>query len=283
MREPFTALASFLRACQVPALGLEVEAISYVQYVRLRRALRGMAVRACEQIVEPLRARKDETEIRLIAKAVKVAEGALHDILHLLQPGIMEQDVAVEIDYRMKRRGAEEVSFPTIVTSGPRAALPHGRPMNRRFSRGDTIVVDFGAVVDGYHSDETCTFLLDCDDDVIAGYRIVEEAHDRALAAIRPGVATAEIDRQAREVISKAGYGDYFTHGTGHGVGLMIHEEPRLSPQSRQVLEEGMVVTVEPGIYLPERWGIRLEDMVVVTANGNQLLTGISKELTILD
>lgn len=283
IREPTEALVSYLGELDAAPVGVEAHAVSYAQYVSLRRGLRGMKIRPCIDIVEPIRVTKDETEITAMKGAVDVAEAALGDVLPLLQPGVTEREMAMELDYRMKRRGAEDVSFPTIVASGPRAALPHARPSDRCFSRGDTVVIDFGAVVDGYHSDETCTFLLGRDTDILDGYRVVKEAHDHAIEAIRPGVAAAEIDGRARDVIARAGYGAYFTHGTGHGVGLMVHEEPRLGPKSRQVLEEGMVFTVEPGIYLPDRWGIRLEDMVVVTGDGSRLLTGISKQLTIID
>jgi Xaa-Pro aminopeptidase/Xaa-Pro dipeptidase len=179
--------------------------------------------------------------------------------------------------------GADAPAFDTIIASGPNSALPHARPGNRKLRTGDFVVIDYGAVWHGYHSDETCTFAVGR-----AGrrhekiYGVVKEAHDRALVAVRPGVSCREVDRAARAVIEKAGYGPRFSHGTGHGVGLDVHEAPRLSALSDTVLEQGMVITIEPGIYLPGFGGVRIEDTVLVEKGGARVLTEFSKELQII-
>ncbi len=183
----------------------------------------------------------------------------------------------------MRSMGAEAPSFDTIIASGPNSALPHARPGSRKIRPGDFVVVDYGAVWRGYHSDETCTFAVGG-----AGrrhkkiYAVVKEAHDRALEAVRPGVACRDVDAAARGVIEKAGYGPLFSHGTGHGVGLDVHEAPRLSTLSEAVLEKGMVITIEPGIYLPGFGGVRIEDTVLVEKGGARVLTEFSKELQVI-
>lgn len=283
LRDSIADAAKFILGHRISPLGLEVEAISQANFTRLRRLLKGVKIRGVKGLVEPLRAIKDEGELSFIKKAARVAEAALEEVIPMIRPGVSEREIAWELDYRIKRRGAEGVAFPTIVVSGPRAALPHGRPSERRLKRGEVVIVDFGAVWNGYHSDETCTFLLGKNEEAIRAYRVVQEAKNRAYEEVRAGVKGDYVDRVARKVITQAGYGAFFSHGTGHGVGLRVHEMPRLGPRSRDVLMEGMVVTVEPGVYLPGKWGIRLEDMVLVKEKGGFLITGRSKELMILD
>jgi len=233
--------------------------------------------------VQRLRLVKDSAELVAISRAVDVSHRALNDVRTFIRAGVTEREVAVELEYGMRRLGAEGIAFPTIVSSGPRTALPHAQPGLRKFRKGDTVIIDYGAVVDGYRSDETCTFIIgDVRGKSDRLYEIVKEAHDRAIEAIRPGVTGRQVDRAAREVIEAHGFGDHFSHGTGHGVGLDVHENPRLSPTSDTVLEKGMVVTVEPGIYLPGRLGIRIEDMVVVEEGGCRVLTKTPKDMTIL-
>jgi len=230
-----------------------------------------------------LRAVKDSSEIAHIRKAIRIATGALQSTLAAIRPGVCELDVAVELEYAMRKKGAEGPSFDTIIASGPNSALPHARPGRRKIRAGDFMVVDYGAVSGGYHSDETCTFVIGR-----AGKRheklnaLVKEAHDRALEAVRPGALCRDVDAAARTVIEQAGYGPLFSHGTGHGLGLDIHEAPRLSALSKAVLEEGMVITIEPGIYLPGFGGIRVEDTILVTREGARVLTEFSKELQVI-
>ncbi len=198
-----------------------------------------------------IRAVKDSSEIAHIRKAIRIATGALQSTLAAIRPGVCELDVAVELEYAMRKKGAEGPSFDTIIASGPNSALPHARPGRRKIRAGDFLVVDYGAVSGGYHSDETCTFVIGR-----AGKR-----HEKLYALVKEAAA-------ARTVIDQAGYGPLFSHGTGHGLGLDVHEAPRLSALSEAVLEEGMVITIEPGIYLPGFGGIRIEDAILVTRAG---------------
>ncbi len=226
---------------------------------------------------------KSADEADKIGRAQRIAEQALERILPLLQPGRTEREIALELDYAMLRLGAEKLSFQTIVVSGENSSLPHGVPGSRTLRDGDMITLDFGAVVEGYHSDMTRTFALGhCADAQRNVYETVLRAQQAGLAALRPGVECKAADEAARSVIREAGFGDFFGHGTGHGVGVEIHERPNLSPLSRETLAEGDVVTVEPGIYLPGRFGVRIEDMVQITADGYSNFTRAPKELTVL-
>jgi len=229
------------------------------------------------------RRKKSADEVDKMTRAQRIAEAALERILPLLRPGRTEKEIALELDYTMLRMGAEALSFRTIVVSGENSSLPHGVPGERQLRDGDFITLDFGAVADGYHSDMTRTFALGhCTDEMRAIYDTVLRAQEAALAAMRPGTACRDADAAARDVIAAAGYGAYFGHGTGHGVGVEIHEAPRLSPKSKATLHTGNVVTVEPGIYLPGRFGVRIEDMAVITPEGHMGLTGCEKKLIVL-
>ena len=229
------------------------------------------------------RRRKSADEAEKIERAQRIAERALTQILPLLQPGRTEREIALELDYTMLRLGAEKLSFQTIVVSGENSSLPHGVPGARALRDGDMVTLDFGAVVDGYHSDMTRTFALGhCGDAQREVYETVLRAQQAGLSALRPGVECKAADAAARDVIRDAGFGDYFGHGVGHGVGVEIHEKPNLSPLSRETLQEGDVVTVEPGIYLPGRFGVRIEDMVQITPDGYRNFTRADKSLTVL-
>lgn len=230
--------------------------------------------------LDKLRMVKDEAELGALRRAVRIADDAFTHILPYIRPGISEQDVALEMEYFMRRQGAEKMAFEIIVASGTRSALPHGRASTKTIAAGDFVTMDFGAVYGGYHSDITRT--------VVVGkatprqreiYRLVLMAQLAGLAAVAPGRICREVDADARKVIIDAGYGEYFGHGLGHGVGLAIHEEPRLSPVCDVVLAPGMTVTVEPGVYIPDWGGVRIEDTVVVTATGVEVLTASGKEL----
>ena len=200
-----------------------------------------------------------------------------------IKPGLREADVALELEYRMRQNGAAGAAFPTIVAAGMNSALPHATPGARILSAGDALVIDYGAVIEGYHSDETCTFVLaQASARFQEVYEIVKTAHDRALEAVKAGVSCAEIDSVARACIESAGLGRFFSHGTGHGVGLDVHESPRIAPSVQTILATGMVVTIEPGVYLPGQWGIRIEDTVLVRERDCEVLSKIPKNLTIL-
>jgi Xaa-Pro aminopeptidase/Xaa-Pro dipeptidase len=204
-------------------------------------------------------------------------------MMDFIKPGLREKDVALEMEYRMGLSGADGASFKTIVASGINSALPHAAPGANKLAKGDAVVIDFGAIYDGYHSDETCTFFIGTPSDrQKKAYALVKEAHDRALAAAKAGMPCSEIDRIARDCIREGGMGLYFSHGTGHGLGLDVHESPRIAAPSEDVLKAGMVVTIEPGVYIPGLWGIRIEDTVLVGGDGCEALTKVSKDLTIL-
>jgi len=235
------------------------------------------------QLLNDLRTCKSPAEVEKITQAQRIAEAAFEHIRTYIKPGLTEREIALELDYCMLRNGAEALSFETIIAAGQNGAKPHAVPGEYKLRRGDFITLDFGAVVDGYHSDMTRTIALGKPNEQQREiYELVLAAQLAALARIKPGVTCKAVDKAARNVIEAAGFGDYFRHSTGHGVGLEIHEEPRLAATSMQVLKPGMVVTVEPGIYLPEQCGLRIEDMVVITETGYENLTKTTKELIIL-
>ncbi|MFQ8599944.1 MAG: M24 family metallopeptidase [Oscillospiraceae bacterium] len=222
-------------------------------------------------------------EIQKIEQAQALTESTFSHILSVIRAGVTEREIALEMEFFMRRQGADGVSFDFIVVSGNNSSLPHGVPTGKAVEKGDFITMDFGALVDGYHSDMTRTIAVGCvDEEQRRVYDTVLRAQRAALSAIRAGMRCSDADRAAREVIDGAGYAGCFGHGLGHGVGVEIHEAPNLSPRSAEILEPGMVVTVEPGIYIENRYGVRIEDMVVVQKGGCRNLTASPKELIIL-
>jgi Xaa-Pro aminopeptidase len=233
--------------------------------------------------VEKLRRVKDERELAAIAAAAELADEIWRRALEDGLTGRSELEVARAAEARMREQGAEP-AFPTIVAAGPNGALPHAEPGERRIGRGELVVFDMGAKLDGYCSDGTRTFATgDPGDDARAVYETVLEAQDAALAAVRAGVKAEDVDGVARELIATAGHGERFGHGLGHGVGIEVHEEPRVSQRSEDELATGEVVTIEPGIYLPGELGVRIEDLVVVTDDGHRNLSGLPKALQLVD
>ena len=283
VRDPLSEVAERIRAEKAGTVGFESSAVTYEMYARLRKLLKGVSLKPFGNDIQTLRTVKDKAELVLMKQAINLSHQALQEVFPIIKPGIRERDIALELDFRMRKAGAEDISFPTIVASGPRSALPHAEPGMRKIKPGDAVVIDYGAVVKGYHSDETCTIIIGHAGSKIGRlYAIVKEAHDRAIAFVRAGVSCRDVDGVAREVIAREGFGDFFSHGTGHGVGLDVHEAPRLSPTSGEILAEGTVVTIEPGIYLPGYGGVRIEDMVLVEKAGCRLLTKTSKALKII-
>lgn len=279
-KQKVDGLARWLRQAKVRRLGFEAPALSYDTYLHLQEKLPRVTLTPLSREIAGLRSRKETEEIEKIRRAIEIASRSFEDVLPRIKPAARERSLAEFFDCRVKRRGAEKVAFDTIVASGPRAALPHGAPSEKRLAKHETVVVDFGARFQGYHSDETKTLLLgrpDARQQRI--YDLVRRAQEKALKAVHPGVSVRRIDGAAREVIGRAGYGEFFGHGTGHGVGLAIHEEPSVSPRGRGIVEQGMVITVEPGIYIPGWGGVRLENMVLVTARGCEVLTRLPKDL----
>jgi len=232
-----------------------------------------------ESVIEEIRKNKEPEEIDRIVKAIDTATNAFTDVFNTIHPGQTEKEIANNLDYAMRRHGAEGPSFPTIVASGPRAALPHAEPTDRKICNGEMVIIDFGAQVDGYCSDETCTISIgEVNGTMQDIYAIVHRAKQLALNKIRAGIPLKEVDMIVRGYINETGYGDFFRHGTGHGVGIAVHEAPAINSTGDGLLEEGMVITIEPGIYIPNLGGVRLEDMVLITANDPQVLTRIRKD-----
>ncbi len=229
--------------------------------------------------IEEIRKCKDPEEIESIMQAVRIATGAFSEVLQRLHPGKTEKEVANDLDFTMRRFGADCPSFNTIVASGPRAALPHAEPTDKPIMGGETVIIDFGAQVNGYCSDETCTISIGKTNNKLEEvFSVVNNARIFALANIKAGLSIRELDGMVRGFIKDAGYGDFFGHGTGHGVGIAVHEAPAINNSGEGVFEENMVVTIEPGIYIPELGGVRLEDMVLLTAREPQIMTKIRKD-----
>ncbi|MFZ5688142.1 MAG: M24 family metallopeptidase [Bacillota bacterium] len=267
----------------ISRLGFENDFITYDQFNTWSEKIKPVILQPQNGLVERLRQVKDLEEISFLKKAVEISDYAFQQVLPLIRPGVLEKDLAAEIEFIMRKRGSGKAAFDTIVASGPRGALPHGIASNKLIVQGEMVLMDFGAVFAGYHSDISRT--------VVVGkpteqqqfiYGLVLKAQREALSALRSGLSGAEIDSIARRIITDAGYGEYWGHSLGHGVGLSIHEEPRLSALSNTVLQAGMVVTVEPGIYLPGWGGVRIEDMVIVGVEDCEVLTSSTKELIFL-
>ncbi len=282
-REKIDGIEAVLSDGRFKSVGFESTAMNVSTYMKLKEKLSAVALNPISNEIDAIRAIKDEEEIACIRKAAEISFQALTAVCNLIKPGVKEKDIAIELEFRIRKYGAELVSFPTIVATGANSAQPHAAPGSREIENGDIVMIDYGAVYYGYHSDETCTFVVGR-----AGkkqkevYSLVKKAHDKALQAIKPGMPCGEIDHIARSCIEVGNLGKFFTHGTGHGVGLDVHEAPRIADKSANMLEAGMVVTIEPGVYIPDQWGIRIEDMVLVKEGGGEVLTKVPKDLTIL-
>jgi Xaa-Pro aminopeptidase/Xaa-Pro dipeptidase len=272
-----------IKKYKLKRIGFEADSITLDTYNKLTSCVPQDTFVALTDELRLIRACKDEVEIALMKKAAEIASSAIHSLIDQIKPGCTEKELALQLEINARRNGADGLAFETIVAAGENSSLPHARPSDRKIKKRDFIVIDFGVKYKGYCSDETCTIAFGkLTDRQKNAYQIVKDAHDRALAGIKAGVSAADIDRCARRVLGKK-YGRYFVHGTGHGVGLEVHEAPRLSPISNDILRPWMVVTVEPGIYIPGFWGIRIEDTVLVKKNSCEKLTKMDKELTIIE
>ncbi len=276
------ALATLLTASHVHWLGFEKERVSFVQAEQMRAAFPSVTMIPTENVVESMRIVKDQHELELMRAAGRCADTAYTAMIAQLKAGMTENDVAALLEYEMRKAGAQGTSFATIVGSGPRGALPHGVASDRIIQTGDVIVVDFGVNYQGYMSDCTRTVAVGKQPgDVMDVYGWLFEAQQLGLARIRAGVSSRSVDTAVRIKLGEHGLAQYFTHGLGHGVGLEIHEAPRLSQGTDTILEPGHIVTCEPGVYLPGRYGMRIEDSVIVTENGFESLTSLPKELVL--
>ncbi len=279
-RKMIEGIAEFGRSVGIKRMGFEASHLTYQDYQRLQELLLKVKLIPLGKELDSLRAIKEKEEISLIKKATRIATQGFLELKDTVQPGSRERNLAIELEHQLKKRGSGELPFEIIVASGPRGALPHGVASEKRIRKGEMVIIDFGSRYKGYCSDETCTLLMGSPTRRQKKvYQIVKAAHDKAIDFIKPGRKASQIDEVAREHIRQAGYNHGFGHGLGHGVGLAIHEEPLISPDSSTVIEEGMVFTIEPGIYLEGWGGVRIEDMVVATREGCRMLTQVSKEM----
>lgn len=263
-------------------VGIEEKYMSVELYRKLKERFRG-DFSGIDGYISDMRAKKDEGELASIKRAQEIADRAFEHICGLIKPGIKERDIAAELEYFIKKSGASGMSFPTIVVSGANGSLPHGQPTDKEIKRGEFVTLDFGCVVEGYCSDMTRTVAVgDVDSEMKKVYETVLAAQTAAIDKIKSNMLLKDADAIARDVIKEAGYGSYFGHSLGHGVGLEIHEEPSMGPRSEGLLLPGMVVTVEPGVYIPGRFGVRIEDMVFIGEKGITDITKSNKKLTIL-
>ena len=281
-------LLGILKNEGIKDLVLEADCITVSRFERFKKFFAGNDIdcRAetslCRHI-EDIRIIKDDSEIEKIQKAQNIAEKAYLEVLNYVKPGVSEKEISARLEYLMNIYGAECKSFDLITITGKKTSLPHGVPSDDIVREGDFFTFDFGAVYEGYHSDTTRTVAVKyATDDMETIYNIVLKAQLTALEKIKAGVKCCDVDKAARDIITAEGYGEYFGHSTGHGVGLDIHEAPTVSTKSETVLKSGMVITDEPGIYLPDRFGVRIEDMLCVTDSGYKNFVSLPKELIIL-
>lgn len=277
--EMLKAVAKNVRSSKSRNLAIEAGSMSVRLFAELEHQLRSSKLLASDGLVEQLRLIKDKQEIDELRISVQQAEKALSVIVAGLTPEQTEKQVAADIEHQIRRFGGRGCSFPPIVAVGPRAALPHATPTQGRIGENDFVLVDWGAFGNLYASDLTRVFVTGkISPKLERVYELVLKAQRRAIASIRPGISMEKVDSVARSVISAGGHGKHFGHGLGHGLGLEIHEAPRLAKGRKELLEAGMVVTVEPGIYLPNWGGVRIEDDILVTRNGHEVLTSFPKE-----
>jgi len=280
MEPPAPAMLEHCRRLGVGRLGFERHAVTVAQLEDWEAALEGVELVGVGQEVERLRWTKDPAELRLLRSAQEATDAAFVDILDILAVGTTERQAAAQLEQAMLLHGADGVSFSSIVAFGEHAAEPHHRPTHRALAEGDVIKMDFGALVDGYHTDFTRTVAFgEPAPELRKVHDLVAEAQQAGIDALRPGAMGKDVDAAARAVIVEAGYGDRFDHGLGHGVGLEIHEGPSLGARSDDELPQGTVVTVEPGVYLPGLGGVRIEDAVEVTEDGGRPLGSSTREL----
>jgi len=276
--------AAFRKAAQVLGLdgkriGVEPRQLRLLEFRHVKAGAPEADYPDASDVLSSLRLKKDETEIKAMRRAVKIAQDALEATIPLIKIGMTEKELSSELVVQLLKHGSEpEMPFAPIVSGGPNSANPHASPTKRRLQAGDLLVVDWGAAFDGYISDLTRTFAVgEVDTEYEKIHKIVQEANAAGRAAAKPGIPCANVDKAARDVIEKAGYGVYFTHRTGHGIGMEGHEEPYMRGDNMQLLEPGMAFTVEPGIYLPGRNGVRIEDNVVITETGADVLSDMPR------
>jgi Xaa-Pro aminopeptidase len=277
--ELYPGLSDTVKQAGWTKVGFETKHLTYNVYSEMEEKLPVEMV-PVEGIVEKLRMVKNAEELAIMTRGAAIIDKAFDYLLKIIRPGMTERELALELEIYLLRKGAEERSFKFIVASGLRGALPHGTASDKVMEKGELVTIDFGAVFEGYATDMTRTIALGIPGQLQCDiYNLVYKAQAEARAAVAPGIRTKEIDSTARVIIEESGYGEYFGHGLGHGIGLETHEAPNVNQRSDTLLEPGMVITVEPGVYLPGLGGVRIEDMVSVTADGVKLLTDSPREL----
>jgi Xaa-Pro aminopeptidase len=279
------AVGEELVAAGFQRIGFDARDLTVAQYDLLKRAptLCHLDWTPLADQLETLRSIKDADELDLLRQAALLNRQAFETVLPHIRAGVSEREVALELEFCLKKLGGGANAFDFIVASGTRGALPHGVASTKKIMAGELVTIDFGTRWDGYHSDETVTLAVgEVDGKLRQIFDIVLEAHDCAMAAVRPGLRACDLDAVARDLITAKGYGDFFGHGLGHGVGLQVHEYPALTTRNLDELLPGMVITIEPGIYLPGIGGVRIEDTIVVTADGYECLTSIPKQFRML-
>jgi Xaa-Pro aminopeptidase len=278
---PLSTHPRISRRASLTKIGIESEHMTVAARSRLAGILpASVRLKEAPALVEQARIVKDEEEIACLRAAAILGASLFDRALEVIRPGVRETEVAAEMEHAARKAGAEAMSFETIIAGGERSALPHGRASRAAIPRQGFVVCDFGVILTGYCSDMTRTVYVGrASAEERSAYEAVKEAQLAAVDAVRPGVSVGEVDRVARNSLQKSGLARYFTHSTGHGVGLEIHENPRLAAGQTEILQSGMVITIEPGVYVPGKWGIRIEDMVVVTEHGCEVLSPTSKEL----
>jgi len=280
-KKKMEGIASFLLDLKLKNIGFESSFLTYSSHqFLLERLAHQTNLIPLEDELKNLRAVKDAQELTLIRRAIDISSNAFFHIMEILKEGVLEKEAAQEMESFMKRNSADAIGFDIIIASGKRSALPHGKPSGKRIEKGDFILIDFGSGFQGYHSDQTRTVV--CDKPSLEQqkiYQIVKEAHDKAIEKVRPDIPLSEVDGAARDHIRNQGYGEYFGHGTGHGIGLAVHEDPVVNSENKGLVQEGMVFTIEPGIYMPDWGGVRIEDMIRVTSHGAEVLTYLPDEL----
>ncbi|MBM4340317.1 MAG: aminopeptidase P family protein [Deltaproteobacteria bacterium] len=283
-KKKLEGMASLISDLKLRNVGVEGSSFTLSFFNALSKIFgKEMQFIALEDEIKNIRAAKDSQELSLIREAIDLSSKSFSHIMGLLREGAIEREIALEMECFIKKNGAESTGFDIIIASGKRSALPHGRASDKRIERGDFILIDFGLRLQGYHSDQTRTLVCGKpNSEQTKIYQIVKDAHDKAIEAIRPGIPFSEIDGVARNHIKQQGYGDYFGHGLGHGIGLAVHEDPAVNGENKGLIQEGMVFTVEPGIYIPNLGGVRIEDMILVTSQGAELLSYLPRELTII-
>ena len=265
-------------------IGIEAAHLTVAERDVLLKVLRRRAkLRSAPSLIERLRMVKESDEVAKVRDACRLGVNLFDRLQNVIRPAVRESEVAGELEFAARKSGAEQMAFPTIIAGGKRSALPHGRATGSLIPRRGFVVCDFGVILAGYCSDMTRTVHVGRpSDDERAGYVAVQEAQQAAVAAVKPGVSVGEVDQAARKLLYNRSLGKFFTHSTGHGVGLEIHEAPRIAAGQSEPLRSGMVVTIEPGIYLPGKWGVRIEDTVVVTDTGCEILTPSPKDLIVI-